>query len=495
MLTGIFSWIARIAYKIVKVLLRIVFWLMVVLGLLSFAVFVILVFYLASDNTNPKTAETIHVAAAQGKFAYKLTEPNELKALLGPPTTEIITNDGGMQAMFLIYPGVIAKFGKMKDFSSTFTLIYLKTGGRNFCIGNFFETFGGVPVDIGMGRQVTLRNEVDLTKFNTFWGLAGVSLENVYLKDQKNVLETMSFDSLTVWPEPNKMPEGFEPARLLEEGKNPGLGIRSLHKQGIDGNGVGIAIIDQPLLQNHKEYAERLVKYQPIGLLARVSSPQMHGPPVCSIAVGRTCGVAPAAALFYYSVTTWLNNCRPFCDAINKILELNKTLKASEKIRVVSISTGMFSAWENFDDWKKTVEKAAGEGILIVTCDPAFLEYGTLARISNKDPDDPLSYKLGIYSPRNPVLLVPTGNRTIASYRGPEVYTFDRVGGMSWAAPYLAGLAALAFQVDHEIKPEKIVELWLQTAVKTDAGAIVNPAGFIGAVQKLRSQTGGKDVK
>jgi hypothetical protein len=489
MLTGIFSWIARIAYKIVKVLLRIVFWLMVVLGLLSFAVFVILVCYLASDNTDPHTAETIRSAASQGKFAYKLTEPNELKALLGQPTTEIITNDGGMQILFLGYPGVIAKFGKMKDFSSTFTLIYLKTGGRCFSVGNFYDSIGGVPVDIGWGKPITLRNEVDLTKFDTFWGLADVSLENVDLKGQMKVLETMPFDSRTVWPEPNKLPEGFEPARLLEEGKNPGLGIRNLHKQGIDGNGVGIAIIDQPLLRNHREYAERLVKYQTIGLMSRMSPPQMHGPPVCSIAVGKTCGVAPAASLFYYSVTTWLNNCRPFCDAINKILELNKTLKASEKIRVVSISTGMFSAWENFDDWKKTVEKAAGEGILIVTCDPAFLEYGTLARISNKDPDDPSSYKRGRYSPRNPVLLVPTGNRTIASYCGPEVYTFDRVGGMSWGAPYLAGLAALAFQVDPDIKPETIVDLWLQTAVKTDAGPVVNPTVFIEAVKKLSSKT------
>jgi hypothetical protein len=54
---------------------------------------------------------------------------------------------------------------------------------------------------------------------------------------------------------------------------------------------------------------------------------------------------------------------------------------------------------------------------------------------------------------------------------------------MSWAAPYLAGLAALAYQVNPEIEPKTIVELWLKTAVQTEAGAIVNPAGFIKAVQ------------
>jgi hypothetical protein len=50
--------------------------------------------------------------------------------------------------------------------------------------------------------------------------------------------------------------------------------------------------------------------------------------------------------------------------------------------------------------------------------------------------------------------------------------------------PYLAGLAALAYQVDPEIKPDEIVKLWIETAVKTDAGPVVNPAGFIEAVQK-----------
>jgi hypothetical protein len=55
---------------------------------------------------------------------------------------------------------------------------------------------------------------------------------------------------------------------------------------------------------------------------------------------------------------------------------------------------------------------------------------------------------------------------------------------MSWAAPYLAGLAALAYQVDPQIEPERIVELWLQTAVQTEAGPIINPVGFIEAVRK-----------
>ncbi len=103
-------------------------------------------------------------------------------------------------------------------------------------------------------------------------------------------------------------------------------------------------------------------------------------------------------------------------------------------------------------------------------------------RTPGGNPYDPLSYRREGDFPGY-VLLVPT-NRTTASHNGPEVYTYWTNGGMSWAAPYLAGLAALAYQVNPEIKPKTIVELWLQTAVRTDAGPIVNPTGFIESVRK-----------
>lgn len=51
---------------------------------------------------------------------------------------------------------------------------------------------------------------------------------------------------------------------LMESGKNPGLGIRKLHKEGITGKGIGIAIIDQALLIDHVEYKEQLKMYEEI---------------------------------------------------------------------------------------------------------------------------------------------------------------------------------------------------------------------------------------
>jgi serine protease AprX len=428
----------------------------------------------AEPNTTAKQspADIVRSYAAQGKLAYKLTESEEIKSLLGPALNENTKMDGGMEVLFLEYPDVKFIFGRMRERSAPFALMQATAGGRE--------------VDIGQSRQITLRNENDLKKFDTFWGFSNVSLVNLDLRGHKELLEQMPFDSRTKWPEPNKLPEGFQPARLLEQGKNPGLGVRRLHEQKIDGHGVGIAVIDQPLLKEHIEYADRLVRYEPIDVQG--VPVQMHGPPVASIAVGKTCGIAPEAALSYFAVPMWKQDNSPYCEVIERIIKLNESSGISEQIRVVSISTGMFPNQANFERWKQALEKARQHGILVVTCSQDWLSFGMLARIAGKNADDPNNYRVGQYGVCPGALLVPTDNRTTASRDGVDVYTYWTQAGLSWAAPYLAGLAALAFQVDPEIKPDEIVKLWVETAVKTDAGPIVNPAGFIDAVRKIRAK-------
>lgn len=67
----------------------------------------------------------------------------------------------------------------------------------------------------------------------------GEKLKNADLRDKYDVLITCIFDSQTPWPPKEKLPPNFDPNKILEAGKDPGLGIRDLHKQGITGQGVG----------------------------------------------------------------------------------------------------------------------------------------------------------------------------------------------------------------------------------------------------------------
>ena len=86
-------------------------------------------------------------------------------------------------------------------------------------------------------------------------------------------MQDVNFDAKTVWPsDSNRCPKGAEYLEKINEfGKNPGLGIRSLHEKGKDGTGISLAIIDQPLCE-HSDYCLEnpekeggLVHYEEIG--------------------------------------------------------------------------------------------------------------------------------------------------------------------------------------------------------------------------------------
>ena len=130
--------------------------------------------------------------------------------------------------------------------------------------------------------------------------LRGADLSALDLRDRLADLNEAVFDTSTVWPARDKMPQAFDPARILETGRNPGLGIRSLHRRGITARGVAIALVDNPLLASHSEYAARLRVHEHIQ-----ASPEekrhFHGSTVLSLAGGRTLGVAPEAELYYIS--------------------------------------------------------------------------------------------------------------------------------------------------------------------------------------------------
>jgi hypothetical protein len=425
----------------------------------------------SNATAKPSPADIVRTAAAKGKLAYKLTTPEELKTLLGEPQREEDDNNGVMEWFVMHYPIVEIHFSRFriyKDDPLTLRSIIIR----------------GKKVNIGGEDPPALRNANDLKKIASLkriTSLHDISLKDLDLTDQGKYLKRLDFDTTTVWPPSEKLPPGFDPQKLLEEGKNPGLGIRSLHEQGINGQGIGIAILDQPLLLGHEEYSSRLIRYD--ATRASWFPPQMHGSPIVGIAVGKTCGVAPRAFVFYYATPmTDMPDNRTHCNTINEIMKYNETAEDSKRIRVISISTSSFDDKPNFDLWKRTLKKAQDAGILVVTCSDNFMDYGTLTLIEGKDPDKPESYKGG---GSDHVLLIPTRNKTIASFRGINMYEYWRGVARSWAPPYIAGLAALAFQVNPDVQPATIVEQLVKTATNTKAGPIVNPPGFIEAVRKL----------
>jgi hypothetical protein len=59
---------------------------------------------------------------------------------------------------------------------------------------------------------------------------------------------------------------------------------------------------------------------------------------------------------------------------------------------------------------------------------------------------------------------------------------------LSWGAPYLAGLAALAFQVRPDLEPDDIEKLIKDTATSMPFGKVVNPGRVISEARTMKKQ-------
>ncbi len=321
--------------------------------------------------------------------------------------------------------------------------------------------------------------------------------------------DVLMFDSKTKFPPNNKMPKGFHPKQVLENGKNPGLSVRALHKKGITGKGVNVAIIDQNLLLDHEQYADRIRYYwqDPIYQYAD-SAASMHGAAVTSILAGKTVGVAPQANIYY-----WANNLKidendvldagAVAEDLIRVLTYNSILPPEERIRAVSISRG-FGEWDkNADQFNQAVKELEAHGIAVFTTN----NVATLSRTHSLSSPDTTPYCRPAYwfakdefaetmnwTAARKIPLIPTDFRVTAAPNGVTDYVHYAQGGLSWAVPYLSGLYALGVQVYPDLTKEVFLQAVRDTADTKEchyqgtpftAHYFVNPTALIAHLHKL----------
>lgn len=320
--------------------------------------------------------------------------------------------------------------------------------------------------------------------------MEGKSIKDLDLTGEYDTLLKITFDTHTEWPSKDKLPKEFNPQEIIEIGKNPGLGIRDLHNQGITGQGINVAIIDQPLLLGHEEYKDKVVKYTAIE--CEDVGPQMHGPAVASILVGKDCGVVPDASLYYWAEPSWKGDYIYRTTALDQIIEHNKNKPLNERIRIVSVSKGFSSDEDNLSGWKEKIKEAEESGIIVVHCsDEGNKGFFGIGCKLYEDRDNPLNYDICYFSDSKSflksknLLYVPIDNRTTADFKGENDYTFWAQGGLSWGAPYLAGVIALGFQVNPNLEQEEIYQYLRETGIPFNGGCIINPKAFIQKVSEI----------
>ncbi len=352
----------------------------------------------------------------------------------------------------------------------------------------------------------SLMNDPDV---DAGWGdFRCADLRGMDLSDSLDDLLSADFDTRTQWPE--TLPEGFDPAALTELGKDPGLGLRALHAQGITGKGVGIAIIDQSLLVDHQEYGDRLRLYQEYHTAANDDA-SMHGPAVASIALGATVGAAPEALLYYMAddvgTGTGERDMSYYAADIDRLIALNKTLPSDEKIRVISMSIGYMADTAGAEEMDAAIQRARDAGIAVVwvsSRDPLIEPYIGMGRTPYGDPNNISDVCPGAFwedslytgeyrGSDGSALLVPMDRRAVASPAGPEEYAYFAEGGSSWTVPWIAGLYALACQVKPDVTFDEFTQAAQATAHPISAvkdgseypyGSVIEPAALLAYLQK-----------
>ena len=339
----------------------------------------------------------------------------------------------------------------------------------------------GLGIFYATGRSMGLKAYDDVRVFADMPASGDVS--RMDLTDAVGIIPTLWFNEKTQWPD--KMPQGCDPSAILEAAKNPGLGIRALHGQGITGEGVAVAIVDQPIYQDHPEFAGKIAMYKGFNCNTDRS---MHGPAVTSLLVGKDCGTAPGAKVYYAAVPSGLGDAKYFADALDWLASVNKELPEGQKIRVVSVSaapSGKGSPFKNGDAWDRAVADAEKEGILVLDISqvhgviaPCWYDSANPENVRRCTPGFPgMPGSVG-----SKYICVPCSPRTSAEeyVKGDYSYQYTGRGGLSWSIPYVAGVLALGWQIDPDLTADEAISLLFESAYKPDEKTnIIDPAAFV----------------
>jgi hypothetical protein len=332
-------------------------------------------------------------------------------------------------------------------------------------------------------------------------GLAGKDLREKDLSRlSADFLSRQTFDQNTRWPEENKLPRGFSPIAWLARGKDPGLGIKDIHKQGVTGKGVSVAVIDKPIFAGHQEFEGRIVYRRIAPEVKRNSFLHFHGISCASILAGSTCGVAPEATIYYFATPDTARRFYYYSLALDELVKVNESLPPKNKIRIVSISDGISREDRDWPTWESAVKKAEASGVKVLCSTSTALKGFVWGGCRpDKDRGSPSNYDIALYwldriqrsqsSEEEKGLLyaniiIPGDFRTTSSNMAEDTYIYWGKGGFSWAIPYVAGLAGLAWEIKPTMKFEEIIEVLKSTKdVNEDGKKVINPRAFIKAVR------------
>ena len=344
------------------------------------------------------------------------------------------------------------------------------------------------------------KDSIELFKSEMFMraGFCYQDLSECDLSDlSKENLAKLTFNSSTIWPSTDKMPAGFHPEQILARGKDPMLGIKELHQQGIDGSGITIAVIDKSFQnKKHEEYSGTKIE---IVDLFGYTRDTFHANGVLSNLCGQNIGVAPGANVIHYNVTdSRLEQTEEHFTCLKDILT---RIKNGEEIKAVNISAMLVDPSDMLKEIGLNIEqvglmskeqkekireqltpqiKALSQPILQqlselgceVIDSPRFWDSGFTKCDFNHNTNEltPPSWN-GIVetADQNAVAFVAAG-KVIAELESDDGYKYEQSSSASWTIPQAVGMYTLALQQDPSLTWDQFVEISKKTSKLLDSG-------------------------
>ncbi|MCL2814645.1 MAG: hypothetical protein FWD23_08600 [Oscillospiraceae bacterium] len=370
-------------------------------------------------------------------------------------------------------------------------------GGKDYMFADFTDPklMPGAP----RGYCVLVKNKTKCVDPGE--DITGKDTRNYDFAPVQKSFYTVSFDENTLFPREIQRTA----QKVMESGKNPGLGLRALHERGITGKGVNVAIIDEPLEAGHPEYRGKIAEYRDFGSGAESSA---QGPAIAGLLAGETVGAAPGVNIYYAAVPAWeMYDAAYYASALDWIIEVNGALPEGEKIRVVCISPNPENPlpWINVEQYLYSFMRAEKEGMIVLDCTNEHgavfgacgYDYKNFEDVSLCKPKSAYRIAIAPYhydnqardiyigdedEPNENMLRVPVNYRTLpaSSEKGEYRYRYDGKGRLSWALPYAAGVLAMGWQLKPGLGGEEMIKILFETAYTDKKGnRYIHPGAFI----------------
>lgn len=275
-------------------------------------------------------------------------------------------------------------------------------------------------------------------------------------------------------------------------------GVAVAHRQGIQGQGVLVGVLDTGCDADHVEFRNKTVDFRYIPLdstadavrTCRAFDVDGHGTHVCGIIAGQRVGVAPRAELMVASVIeseTLRTSLERVVIALNGMLAEIQLEKNRHKPVIINISLGFLPEWVNVAQIT-----AVSRGIQQIL-NTLLMDYNVLPIVAIGN-DGPGRMRAPAYYPEalsvgavdrqlNPAPFSGGGQSPVAPITEPDVVgygvdilsslerqvdgrsVYALASGTSMAAPYVTGIAALAAAADPTLQGEKLRQHLLTQAL------------------------------